>query len=168
MNDRPGPRLRGHQRACRKFKAKTPSGEPAQSSSSAASGETEMTSIAERYGKKGFLKADDLMHGDLAVQIAHVRWDEKIGDKHVDILVFANDERQLILNQANALSIAGLHGDDGDLWGGQWIALFRDTSIEFDGKKVAGVRVRSHVPQPGNGPVSKSPAGDTFRDEIPY
>jgi len=46
-----------------------------------------MTSINERYPRKGFLGAEDVREGDLTLQIAGLAWDEAIGNgKYGDVV----------------------------------------------------------------------------------
>jgi hypothetical protein len=157
-----GPRLPPGARACRKYEASND--EPTRWWSSSAS-EEDMPSIAQRYGKRPFFKAD--FDGDLVLQIAGVDLDQQLGSKHVDIVSFTNDDRRLVLNQSTALQIAELHGDDCDDWPGKWIVLFRDDTVEYENKngarKIGGVRVRPSIPD-----ENKYPAKNLMDDEIPY
>jgi hypothetical protein len=103
-----------------------------------------MTSINERYPRKGFLGAEDVKEGNLTLRIAGVALDESIGNgKYADVLRFFDDGRTLTLNHTNAHAIAKLHGDNADEWPGKWVTFYFDPDVEYQNKKVGGIRVRA-------------------------
>ena len=112
-----------------------------------------MTSINERYPRKGFLGAEDVREGDLTLKIAGLAWEEAIGNgKYGDVVRFLNDGRTLTLNHTNAHAIAKLHGDNADEWPGKWVTFYFDPDVEYQNKKVGGIRVRDKKPvRDGNG-----------------
>ena len=129
-----------------------------------------MASISELYPRRGFLNAEDVEHGDLVLQIASFEKNGKIGHNRTgNILHFANDERTLVLNHTNAHMVAALYGDETDAWSGKWITLFYDPTVTYGDEIKPGIRVRSFVPQAGDGsalPTAKpKPSLD---DEIPF
>jgi hypothetical protein len=133
-----------------------------------------MPNIDDRFPKSGFFSARDWDEaGDLTLQIAYVAYDETIGfDKTADVVHFANDGRQLALNQTTARAIAKLHGKEMDGWRDKWITLYLDLDVEYQGKKTGGIRVREATAGNGNAvivPASppKTRAAD-LEDEIPF
>src|SRR5262249_17821058 len=99
-----GPKLQPGQTGCAHYHAK---------------GDDTMVSINERFRKTGFIKASDLMDGDLTLTIESFMLDQQIGEgKWGDVLTFT-DGRRLVLKETNAHQIAALLGDDSDKWPGR-------------------------------------------------
>jgi hypothetical protein len=131
-----------------------------------------MPKISELYPATGFLKAKDVEHGELHLQIDRVDWERPVGNgKTRNVVCFRNDGRELPLNAINARTIAKLHGDEGDNWSGCWITLFYDATVENPqtGEK-GGVRVRDRTPESGTqGMTAPRPSvRDELDDEIPF
>ena len=59
------------------------------------------------------------------------------------VLLFAETEKPLILNQANTLFLAECLGNDPEKWPGQQIVPYVDPNITFGGKRVGGIRLRA-------------------------
>ena len=117
-----------------------------------------MTSISERYGSS-LMTAQDVKAGNLTLQISYVEWDVLMGKETRDLVHFVGEDRCLILNPTNARALARLLGDDGDKWRGNWITLYYDPDVEYQGEKKGGIRVRCATPPPtaGNGPLPEPP-----------
>ena len=124
-----------------------------------------MVSISERYPRTGFLKAADVKEADLILQIDYLELDRDFGASKAakDVLIFSNDQRELVLNGATSHQIAKLHGDDSENWPGRWIALYLDPDVlnPSTGEKTGGIRVRDQVPAHGNG-------NEAPNDEVPF
>jgi len=130
-----------------------------------------MPSFSDRYPNSGFLKAADLMgQPDLVVQIDFVELDVSIGQNIRDVVRFKNDSRSLVLNRVCGQAISKLYGDEIQGWNDQWIALFCDETVEFQGNR-GGVRVRPRAPEVEGAsptiPHRPQPKPD-FDDEIPF
>jgi hypothetical protein len=118
-----------------------------------------MTSISERYSSS-LMTAQDVEAGDLDLQISYVEWDVPIGKDTRDLVHFVGEDRCLALTPTNARALARLHGDDGDKWRGKWVTLYYDPKVEYQDRKVGGIRVRDRAPSPpaeGNGPLPEPP-----------
>ncbi len=61
-------------------------------------------------------------------------------------VLLLRDQKPLVLNKSNFLTIADLYGADDESWSGHWICLFNDPSITFGGKRVGGVRIKPEKP----------------------
>ncbi len=72
-------------------------------------------------------------------------------------VLLLRDQKPLVLNKSNYVTIADLYGDDDDGWSGHWVTLYHDSTISFGGKRVGGIRVKQEKPAPE---VSVSGAGD--------
>lgn len=92
-----------------------------------------------------------------------------VGDEDKVTLAFIGAKKELVLNKTNAFVLADLYGDDTDEWPGKRIMLKR-TKVEFQGKKVDGVRL--FPPASGKGKAKASPSadanGDAASDDIPF
>src|SRR5262245_50512025 len=72
--------------------------------------------------------------------------EEKVGDDNKFVLHFSPPyhEKGMVLNSTNGTMIKDITGqEDTDNWTGAQIVLFRDSNIEFGGRKVGGIRVRA-------------------------
>jgi hypothetical protein len=126
-----------------------------------------MTSINERFPRKGFLGAEDVKEGDLTLQIAGVSWDENISNgKYGDVLRFVDDGRTLTLNHTNAHAIAKLHGDNADEWHSKWVTFYFDPDVVYQGKIVGGIRVRDKKTD-GNGAAKKDATAQIVKPPAP-
>jgi len=97
-----------------------------------------------------FITHEDLQGQDVPVQIAGCRMEpvkQDAGpDKDKPVIYFVGHQRGLVLNVTNAMTIAGLYGDETDAWAGKWITLF-PTSCQFGSKMVDCIRIRPFPPQ---------------------
>lgn len=106
-----------------------------------------------------YLRAADLQGKQAAVVMSHVTM-ETIGDDERPVLYFKGKDKGLVLNKTNANTIADMFGDDTQDWRDGEILLF-ETSVEFQGKIMAGIRCRI----PPRKPEPKPPEID---GEIPF
>jgi hypothetical protein len=58
------------------------------------------------------------------------------------------EEKRLVMNKTNAMTIASLYGNEVDQWPGKRITLF-GTPVESFGKMVDAIRVRQSIPANG-------------------
>lgn len=118
-----------------------------------------------------FLKAQELT-GDSTVTISKVTA-EQVGQGNQSeeklVVWFRNLTKGLVCNKTNLNALIDAYGDDTDRWVGKPVILF-STMVEFQGKRVPGIRVRVGVT--GNGPVPVPPRAptskDDLQDEIPF
>jgi hypothetical protein len=107
--------------------------------------------INDLYPSK-WLKAEaDLEDGDLTLTIASVKLDEVGGagnSKRKPVVYFEETDKGLVLNKTNAGTVQGLYGGDTDNWIGKQITLFA-TEVDFQGKQVLSIRVRTRKPKAG-------------------
>jgi hypothetical protein len=106
-----------------------------------------------------YLKAADLHGKHVTVVLSHVTM-ETIGDDERPVLYFKGKDKGLVLNKTNANTIADAFGDDTQDWRDGEILLF-ETSVEFQGKMMPGIRCRL----PPRKPESQPPEID---DGIPF
>lgn len=120
-----------------------------------------------------YLKAADLQDQNVRVVMSHVEMKD-IGDDHKPVLHFQGKDKGLVLNKTNANNITHAYGDDTDGWAGKEIILY-PTMVDFQGKSVEAIRVRS--PQPKDrqtnlkavaGGAAPAGAGRDPNDEIPF
>lgn len=86
-----------------------------------------------------YLKAEDL-DGDTELTIKGIEV-ETLGEDKKPVVYFEEDDRGLVLNKTNAMTLKGLHGLDTDAWVGNKATLF-PTQTDFQGRQVAAIRVR--------------------------
>lgn len=123
-----------------------------------------------------YIKAADLQGRDINVTIRDVKIADVGTAQEPDekpVVYFEGKEKGLVLNKTNANTIAGIYGDDTDLWRGKSITLF-ESQTEFQGRPTACVRVRLRPPQL-NGqakspPPAMAPSGgmSITEDDIPF
>ena len=115
-----------------------------------------------------YLKAADLAGRRAIVTISHVKL-EDVGDDAKPILYFQGKEKGLVLNKTNANMITEITGsDETDHWKGKAIVLYV-TKVDYQGKRVDGIRV--DYPANGNGaaPVAPPPPPEPLTvDDIPF
>src|SRR6185436_3542211 len=61
------------------------------------------------------------------------------------VLYFQKATKGLVLNRTNAMTIAGLYGDEADEWGGKRISIY-PTRIRAFGAMQDTIRVREEIP----------------------
>ena len=102
------------------------------------------------------LSAADLQERDVTVTICHIAREalrvEKGGTEDKWIVHFSemqdrpkDQQKKLVLNKTNAMTIAKVYGNEADDWIGQKITLFPTTCQAF-GKTVDCIRVRERTP----------------------
>jgi len=89
-----------------------------------------------------YLRAADL-DGDTVVTIQRITQQDLNGEPKPILLL--RESKGLVLNKTNSKTIAKLYGDEIDGWTGKQITLY-STPVEFGGKLVPAIRVRSEVP----------------------
>ncbi len=79
-------------------------------------------------------------------------------------LHFAEDKRTLVCNKTNAKKIAKAFGTETAQWAGKKIQLYFDEDVEYGGKTVGGIRVRTGKKPKPEPEFNDSVAdiGDTF------
>ena len=103
-----------------------------------------------------YLKSEDLGTARPIVTIREVRI-EDIGDDHKPVAYFAGKEKGLVVNKTNWSAIEDITGEmDSDDWVGKRIQLFA-TKTEYQGKRVACIRVEAPVAAAPAAPVRSSP-----------
>lgn len=145
----------------------------------AISKETNMR-ISEEFSGS-WLKAVDLRGQRVTVIIDGVK-KEEIGQgedrEYKPVVYFQGKDKGLVLNKTNGNTIAELHGDDTDNWGGKPVVLY-PTKVQFGAKMVDAIRVdtavASDVATPGVQPAAApapapapAVAADDFDDDIPF
>jgi hypothetical protein len=127
--------------------------------------------INEIYGGNG-LKPEDLKGREATVTISdcvQVEFTEN-GKKEKKLeLFFHKASKSLICNKTNALTIAGMYGEETDNWIGKKITLI-PSQTDFKGEQVKCIRVKLTAPQqtqqaPPPPPVDYSDAGEP---DIPF
>lgn len=94
-----------------------------------------------------YVQSSDIKGRTVQVIIADYKMEE-LGDERKLILYFQHATKGMVLNKTNASEIAEHYSDDLDSWIGRTIELFV-ARVDFQGKKVDGLRVR--IPQTSNG-----------------
>lgn len=102
----------------------------------------------ERYPKR-FLTKEDVGDG-LTARIVNVEEQElKTGSTTESKTVcMLWQQKPFVVNQANWDTIADLYGDDDASWTGHYVTLYLDPSVNFGGKRVGGIRVKTEKPAP--------------------
>jgi len=126
-----------------------------------------------------YLKAADLDGRNVMVKMDRVEMRD-IGGDHKPVLYFLGKEKGVVLNKTNSNNIALAYGDDTDDWHGKEIVLF-EAMVDFQGKTVSAIRVRTPQAKDRNGngsynagPDRQSPqqqrqqAHDDMDSDIPF
>ena len=97
------------------------------------------------------LKSEDVGdHGLIAViedvVEANVKTEDGLESKVM--VKFAGEEKHLVLNKTNSVTLSLAFGVQTEQWTGREIELYVDHDVEFMGRKVGGIRVR--VPKKSN------------------
>ena len=93
------------------------------------------------------LKAQDVTDagGEMPLVIRSVEmreFDTDDGGKERKPVVHFDGEKRMVLNKTNAGIIAGIHGDDTDLWAGKEITLTVQ-EVQFGNKTTPAIRVKN-------------------------
>jgi hypothetical protein len=98
--------------------------------------------------KSDQLNADDLVGGDVTVQIREVR---KTGSAEQPIAIVIDGGHMPVKPSKTMLRVlCAAWGTDASKWRGRWMRLYRDSSVKWGGAAVGGIRVRalSHIDAP--------------------
>lgn len=98
--------------------------------------------VSKAFGADNFRASD--LDDDLTLTIKGII-EADMGDEHKPTLTFKEDKRRLVLNKTNAKSIAAIHGDETDSWGGKQITLYAST-CDYRGDNVECIRIRKVEP----------------------
>lgn len=97
-----------------------------------------------------YVKAADLNGKTVTLTIAKLVMEE-LGHgpekERKPVLYFQKATKGLVLNRTNAMTIAGLYGDESDHWEGKRISIY-PTRIRAFGAMQDTIRVREEVPAP--------------------
>lgn len=118
-----------------------------------------MPSASEVYGGSKLEAAMLSMGREYTLTIREVRLRE-FDDGNKLELSFRETPRTMILNQTNARTVAGLHGDDYGTWPGKRIAIYR-TKTDYAGRRVDCIRVTDR-PEPL--PTAMAPQSATVEE----
>lgn len=125
------------------------------------------------YFESAWLRAEDLNGKDFTLTISGFG-EGKLPDGKTQVyLEFKGTEKKLGVNRTNGNIIADVLGtDEMDDWVGKKITLY-PTKTEFQGKRVACIRVRDDVPQQAAraaAPAQRAPIAEEIGDdsEIPF
>ncbi len=88
-----------------------------------------------------WLKAGDLQGQTVPVVIMRVVMEDVGDEAGKPVAYFQNQQKGLVLNKTNAMSIGLVHGQDTDAWTGKTIELF-PAVVMFQGQNVPCIRVR--------------------------
>lgn len=120
--------------------------------------------------KSKYLRGSEL-DGELELIIRDVRMVQiDPNDDAPKVVVFFNDGSPLILNSGNWNIIEDMYGDDSDEWIGKKIRVWFNPDVEFQGKRVGGIRVRTQAEMPQGWSKSKlvEKAADVPDSQIPF
>lgn len=97
--------------------------------------------------KSDQLNADDLVGGDITVQIREVR---KTGGEQPISIVIDGGHMPFRPSKTALRVLCAAWGTDGSKWAGRWMRLYRDSSVKWAGAAVGGIRIRalSHIAEP--------------------
>ena len=93
-----------------------------------------------------YIKAADLMGKRIRVKMDRVEM-EDVGGELKPVMFFLGTDKKMIVNKTNASEIIDAYGDDTEAWHGQLIELY-EARVDFQGKKVAAVRVNAMLGKP--------------------
>lgn len=98
-----------------------------------------------------YLSVKDLEDNDWNVSIEKVVLEE-IGqgdEKDTKMVIYFNDiDKGFVCNKTNCATIENLYGDETDNWIGKRITLWPNHDVQFGGKTVSAIRVRTRAPKP--------------------
>ena len=120
--------------------------------------------------KSKYLRGSEL-EGELELIIRDVRMVQiDPNDDAPKVVVFFNDGSPLILNSGNWNTIEEMYGDDSDQWIGKKIRVWFNPAVEYQGRRVGGIRVRTQTEMPEGWSKSKlvEKAADVPDSQIPF
>jgi hypothetical protein len=97
---------------------------------------------ARRY-LGNFLKSADIK-APTPLTIAGCRA-EKLQDDECLVMDFIGMPKGLVLNATNIETCVGLFGEETNAWAGQFIVVYVDDKVQYQGKLVKGLRLREYV-----------------------
>ena len=112
-----------------------------------------------------WLKASDLRGQTASVTIANVAM-EKMGEDQKLTLTFVGKSKGMVLNKTNATCIADAYGKETDGWLGRVILVY-PTQCDYQGKRMACLRVRIPREQAAPAPVAAAPVEEPPPDFDP-
>ncbi len=139
--------------------------------------------VSDAFPSK-FFRGGDLSGREVTLTISGCRL-EMIGDRNPEeklVLRFIEDNRGLVLNKGNSLTLAEWYGDECDDWPGQLVTLF-SANTEYQGQSMQGIRVKippadakpapmangSPAPSVADLNAELNAAGDAAQDgEVPF
>jgi hypothetical protein len=103
-----------------------------------------------------YLKKEDLRGKTVTVTIEDIDPDHVLntadGSQEMKpALHFVESEKILILNKGNTQALVDLYGANMTNWIGKKIAIWNNPDVEFAGRRVGGIRIKSAPPQQRNG-----------------
>lgn len=90
--------------------------------------------------KSDQLNADDLLSGPMTVQIAAV----SPGSKEQPVVIRIDGMRPYKPNKSMRRVLLALWGEDGHVWVGRLLTLYRDPEVKYGGVKLGGIKI-SHM-----------------------
>jgi len=110
--------------------------------------------ISQLFPSK-YVKASDLNGKTVTLTIAKLVVEE-LGHgaekERKPVLYFQKATKGLVLNRTNAMTIAGLYGDESDEWAGKRISIY-PTRIRAFGSMQDTIRVREEIPAQPQAPL---------------
>jgi hypothetical protein len=105
-----------------------------------------------------YLKSADIGTARPVVEISHVTM-EKVGEDEKPVLHFAGKEKGMVLNGTCFDAIVEISGeDDSDNWAGHRVQLYVDKNVQYQGKRVEGLRICAPpANKPAQRPAKRAP-----------
>lgn len=102
------------------------------------------------FQPSSFLKQEDLEGNDWVVTIKNVTKEaikSSDGTSKEKFIVHFNECKPLVLNKTNMTILISLMGtNESEQWPGKRITLYVKDDVEFGGKMVAAIRIRTKAP----------------------
>ena len=109
------------------------------------------------------LRAEDIGTARPVVTISHLTM-EKLGDNEKPVLYFQGKDKGVVLNKTNTAALIDiLNTDDSDAWKGRKVLLYM-TKVDYQGKRVAAIRIDAAPSKAQPAPVVREPGSDD--DEV--
>lgn len=118
-----------------------------------------------------FLKAADLPEDQaVLVTIDHVTVEDPTGqndpEEHKPVVYFQGKQKGLVLNKTNSNTLAAIHGPETDDWHGKQVLIYA-TETEYQGKRVACIRIKKAKGAAAPSPAAPAPAQERQAAEEP-